>query len=293
MKNDDGSPTTETTGHEWDGIRELNTPLPRWWLWTFYATVIWGLGYTIAYPAWPLVSSATSGLLGYSSRAQLQVEQDAARRAQEEVRQLISSSSLSEIRTNPELLAFANAGGAAAFRVNCVQCHGSGAQGGTGYPNLNDDDWIWGGDLEAIYTTVSHGARFAPDTDTRISDMPNFGTDQILTAEQITDTAEFVLKLSGQEHDPQKANRGQVVFGENCSACHGPGGEGVRELGGPRLNDAIWLLGNSREAIVGQIRHPRTGVMPAWAHRLDDSTLKQLTIFVHSLGGGEAGAGEK
>jgi cytochrome c oxidase cbb3-type subunit 3 len=279
---------TETTGHSWDGIRELDTPLPRWWILTFYATVVWGLAYTIAYPAWPLISSATSGLLGYSSRARVVGEIAVAKEVQGALFERIAAASLDEIRKNPDLLQFASAGGGAAFRVNCVQCHGSGAQGFTSYPNLNDDDWIWGGRLADIETTLLNGIRYAPDPKTRVSDMPAFGGDAILDEKQIRDAAEYVVKLSGQEHDAAAAADGATIYADNCAACHGENGEGTRELGAPRLSDGIWLYGGSREAIMAQIGRPRQGVMPAWKDMLDDVTIKQLAVFVHSLGGGEA-----
>ena len=232
---------TETTGHEWDGIKELNTPLPRWWLWTFYATIVFALGYVIAYPAWPLVNGATPGLLGYSSRAELLKEVDAARTTQSAQLEKVKVLPLEEIRNDADLLQFAVAGGRAAFRVNCIQCHGSGAAGSRGYPNLNDDDWLWGGTLDQIHTTLQHGVRYTADPDTRQSPMPAFGADEILKPEQINDVAEYVLRLSGQSFEAETANRGMSVFAENCVACHGSAGEGVREFGGPRLADPIVL----------------------------------------------------
>lgn len=278
---------TETTGHEWDGIRELDTPMPRWWLWTFYATIVFALGYVIAYPAWPLVNGATPGLLGYSSRGELVMEVDAAHTAQAAQRELVKSLPLEDIRKNDDLLQFAVAGGRAAFRVNCIQCHGSGAAGGKGYPNLNDDDWLWGGTLDQLHTTLQHGIRYMADPDTRQSPMPAFGADEILTREQISDVAEYVLRLSGQNFDAGAATRGVTVFAENCVACHGDVGEGKHELGGPRLADAIALYAADKGAIVAQVTRPRHGVMPAWNTRLDEVTIKQLAIYVHSLGGGE------
>ena len=278
---------TETTGHEWDGIKELNTPLPRWWLWTLYATMVFALGYVIAYPAWPLVSGATPGLLGYSSRGELVKEVDAARAAQAAQREMLKTLSLEDIRKNADLLQFAVTGGRAAFLVNCVQCHGSGAAGGKGYPNLNDDDWLWGGTLEQIHATLEHGIRYTADPDTRQSPMPAFGADEILKPEQINDVAEYVLKLSGQTFEAEAATRGSTVFAENCVACHGEVGEGKREFGGPRLADPIALYAADKAAIVAQVTRPRHGVMPAWNRRLDEVTIKQLAIYVHSLGGGE------
>lgn len=278
---------TETTGHEWDGIKELNTPLPRWWLWTFYACCAWALVYCILYPAWPLVTSATSGVLGYSSRAEVAVEIATAKAAQSENLDRINSLSLSDIRSDTRLATFAIAGGRSAFAVNCSQCHGAGAAGSPGYPNLNDDVWLWGGTLDDIYTTIAHGIRFAEDDETRVSDMPAFGKDQILEAAVISDIVEHVLSVSAQEHDAAAAARGAEPFAENCASCHGDNGQGIRELGGPALNDALWHYGGDRTAIMAQINNPKHGVMPAWAHRLDDGTIKQLTLYVHALGGGE------
>jgi cytochrome c oxidase cbb3-type subunit 3 len=278
---------TETTGHEWDGIQELNTPLPRWWLWTFYATVIWGLGYTIAYPAWPMISGATTGVLGWNSRTQIALEQANAKAAQASMVSRIEAASLDEITKDADLLQFAKAGGAAAFKVNCVQCHGSGAAGAPGYPNLNDDDWIWGGSLEAIQTTLLHGIRYAQNPNTRDSQMPRFGVDGILTPVQIVQVTEHVLAISGQEADAAAAQAGSVIFAENCAACHGASGEGNRDLGSPALADAIWLYGSDRVAIAQQITDPTMGVMPAWSPRLDATSVKQLAVYVHSLGGGE------
>lgn len=278
---------TETTGHEWDGIKELNTPLPRWWVWTFYATIVWAIGYMIVYPAIPMVTEATRGLWNYSSRAVVDEEMAAVRAERAAVTEKIAATSLEEIRNDKALFQFANAGGASTFKVYCSQCHGSGADGSPGYPNLNDDDWIWGGTPEDIEMTITHGIRYQADEDTRISDMPAFGADELLDKAQIADTAEYVLSISGQDHDTAAAARGAEIYGENCASCHGENGEGLPEVGAPRLSDPIWLYGNSREAIMAQISRPRQGVMPAWGQRLDTGTIKQLAIYVHSLGGGQ------
>ena len=278
---------TETTGHEWDGIRELDTPMPRWWLYTYYACIIFAIGYVIAYPAWPVIHRATPGVLGYSSRVELTKEIDAARLAQSSQLERIKSLSLEDIRKDPGLLQFATAGGAAAFRLNCVQCHGSGAAGGKGYPNLNDDDWLWGGTLDQIHTTLQHGIRYMTDADTRQSLMPSFGADNILKPEEVDDVANFVLKISSQPSDEAAALRGAAIFKDNCAACHGNNGEGNRELGAPRLTDKVTLYVSDKASIVAQINKPRQGVMPAWNTRLNEATIKQLALYVHSLGGGE------
>ncbi|HEY9056954.1 MAG TPA: cytochrome-c oxidase, cbb3-type subunit III [Aurantimonas sp.] len=277
----------ETTGHSWDGIKELNNPMPRWWLWTFYATIAFSLVYTVLYPAWPLVNSATQGVLGWSSRADLREEMTLADALNVDRITAIQTSAVSKVAADPDLRQFAIAAGRAAFKVNCVQCHGSGAQGGPGYPNLNDDAWIWGGSPEEIYTTILHGVRYGDDDETRVSEMPAFGRDGILERDQIAAVTAYIRTLSGQEADAGAAERGATVYADNCAACHGETGEGVRELGAPRLDDALWLYGGSESAIMAQISVPQHGVMPGWGSRLGEVTVKQLAVYVHSLGGGE------
>lgn len=275
----------ETTGHEWDGIRELNNPMPRWWVWTFYLTILWAIGYAVAYPSIPLLTDSTKGLLGWHSRADIKTELATAQDAQSVYMEKIASSSLTDIQADGELMQFALSGGAAAFKVNCIQCHGSGASGGAGYPNLNDDDWLWGGSVDEIYATVTHGIRFNDDSDTRVSEMPAFV--DILEPQEVREVAAYVVSLTGTAHDPAMVVPGKALFADNCASCHGEDAKGNRELGAPNLADAIWLKAEGEEAIVAQIRTPKHGVMPAWGERLGDSTVKQLAIFVHSLGGGE------
>ncbi len=275
----------ETTGHEWDGIRELNNPLPRWWLWSFYACIVWAIGYSVLYPAWPMLTEATPGLLGYSSRADLATELEGAKVAQGGILEKISKSSLQEIVADPQMNQFAIAGGASAFKVNCVTCHGFGAEGSKGYPNLNDDDWIWGGDLDTLQQTIAHGIRDAVDPDTRIADMPAFG--EMLEPQEIRQVAAYVVSLTGTPKDAAMAEPGKQVFAENCSSCHGEDAKGNRELGAPNLADAIWLKVRGEAEIAEQVRAPKHGVMPAWQARLSSDTVKQLTVYVHSLGGGE------
>ncbi|MDX3804979.1 cytochrome-c oxidase, cbb3-type subunit III [Bosea thiooxidans] len=276
-----------TTGHSWDGIKELDTPMPRWWLFTFYVTIAWALAYVIAYPAWPLLSTATTGLLGYSSRGEIRKELQAAQTAKGDYIAAISSKTIDEIIADDSLRNFAAAAGGAAFKVNCVQCHGSGAQGSPGYPNLNDDEWLWGGTAKDILQTISHGIRFADDPDTRMSEMPAFGG--MLESKQITQVASFVASLSDKAEgaSAETIAAGKEVFAQNCVACHGEAGKGNRELGAPDLTDAIWLYGSTPAAIAAQVRAPKHGVMPAWKARLGDTLVKELTVYVHSLGGGK------
>ena len=275
----------ETTGHEWDGIRELNNPMPRWWVWTFYVTILWAIGYTIAFPAWPLISDATSGMLGWSSRATVATDLASAKEAQAGFVDRIAKSSLQEIMADPQLQQFAVAGGASAFKVNCAQCHGSGAAGFVGFPNLNDNDWVWGGTVDDIYRTIAHGIRHPGDDETRTSDMPAYG--DILQPEEIKQVAAYVVSLTGTPSDVALVEPGKQVFADNCAACHGEDAKGNREMGAPNLADAIWLKGEGEAAIAAQARSPKHGVMPAWLPRLGDPAVKQLAVFVHSLGGGE------
>jgi len=282
-KETDALTGTETTGHEWDGIKELNTPLPRWWLWVFYATIIWAIGYYIAYPAWPSLSGYTKGVLGYSSRENLVKDLETVRENRSVWLNKFKTMSVDDIAQDPELLQFAMAGGAFVFGENCVPCHGSGGAGAPGYPVLADDDWIWGGTLDDIYTTISYGVRSDHD-DTRYSEMPAFGADEILEPAQISAVADYVLSLSGAG----AANaEGQEIFAEQCVGCHGEDGKGMPEVGAPNLTDNIWLFGGSKDAVVGQITKPRQGVMPPWVDRLDDAAIKEAAIYVHSLGGGQ------
>lgn len=277
----------ETTGHEWDGIKEYNKPLPRWWLWTFYATIVWGVLYTIAYPAWPLINGATAGVLGYSTRGE--VVEDIARfeEANAGINAQLASVELTEIANDPELNQYAQNAGAAVFRAWCSQCHGSGAAGvqASGYPNLLDDDWLWGGDMESIAFTVRHGIRNEVDPDARYSEMPVFG--EILEDEEIDAVVEYVYSLSSTEFDATLAEAGGIVYEDNCSACHGEAAQGDYEQGAPNLADAIWLYGGSREALHETVTYSRYGVMPPWGVRLSEADVRAVSAYVHSLGGGE------
>ena len=276
----------ETTQHEWDGIKELNNPLPRWWLWIFYATVIWSVIYWVFMPAWPTLSGYTQGLWGHSDRENVAVAIADLQEGRALYASRLNDSSLEVIRANPELLTFAYAAGEAAFGDNCATCHGRGAQGFAGYPSLNDDVWLWGGTLDDIMQTIRFGIR-ADHPDTRFSQMPAFGTDGILSDAQIDDVTEYVVSLSSGDADAAAASRGAVVYEEQCSFCHGQTATGMRELGAPNLTDAEWLYGGDRETIRASIYNARYGVMPAWEDRLDPAMIRALAIWVHEQGGGE------
>jgi cytochrome c oxidase cbb3-type subunit 3 len=276
----------ETTGHEWDGITELNKPLPKWWLWTFYATIVWAIGYWLLMPAWPLVSTYSKGLLGYSQRERVAEQVAEAKAAKSDYRDKIAAMDLTAINNDPELLSFALAGGEAAFGDNCAPCHGRGAQGAFGYPNLRDDSWLWGdGTLAAIHKTILHGIR-SGDPDTQTNQMPAFGRTGVLNEPQIADVAEFTLSLSGKADDKAADERGAKIFATTCTPCHGADGKGNPKLGAPNLTDELWLYAGDKQTIMADIRNGRGGVMPAWITRLDPETIKELAIYVHSLGGG-------
>ncbi len=285
-----------TTGHVWDGIEELNNPLPRWWVWVFYLTILFSVGYCIAYPAWPMLHSATRGVLGYTTRGALEQDIAIADARNADIKARLVATDLSAVPADPELQQFAVSAGAAVFRTNCSTCHGSGAAGvsAKGYPNLLDDDWLWGGKIEDIHQTVTHGIRNAVDGDARYSEMPKFGVDELLDRDQISQVVEHVLGISGQDHDAALAAAGATVFAENCVGCHGETGIGNRELGAPNLTDAIWLYGGSRDAIVQTVTYARFGVMPPWGYaapgvtpRLTEDQIRAVAVYVHSLGGGE------
>lgn len=275
----------ETTGHEWDGIRELNNPLPRWWLWTLYACIVWGIGYTIAYPAWPMISGATSGVLGFSTRGE--VAQDIAAHEAEnaDLVAALNAVDLTALSATDDLHRYAVARGGSVFRAQCSQCHGQGAAGAKGFPNLLDNDWLWGGDQEAIAYSIRHGIRNETDWDARYSEMPAYG--DIFESDEIVAVVEYVTSLSSADYDTALAETGAVLFMDNCAACHGDDAMGNRDLGAPNLSDAIWLYGGDRDTLTETVTNARYGVMPAWGQRLSEEDVRAVAVYVHSLGGGE------
>jgi cytochrome c oxidase cbb3-type subunit 3 len=281
-----------TTGHVWDGIQELDTPMPRWWLNVLYATIAFAVLWWVLYPAIPWFSGYTKGLLGYNSHGVYQQEAAAAADAQKVWIDKIGASTTEQINGDAELLNFAMGGGKALFNENCAACHAPGGAGRPAFPVLADDDWLWGGNLAQIEQTIRHGIRAPGDEESRTNIMPNFGSDSILTGAQIADVTAFVMSLSGEtrsgeQADAAAAGRGKQVFADNCVACHGEQGKGNLELGAPNLTDAIWLYGGDAKTITAQVTKPRHGVMPAWQGRLTDAQIKMLAVYVHSLGGGQ------
>ena len=279
-----------TTGHSWDGIEEFNNPLPRWWLWIFYACIVWAIWYSIAYPAWPGVKSATAGYLGFSTRAQVAEDIATAEAKNAAINEKLASVELASIATDPELEGYAKSAGAAVFKTWCAQCHQTNGAGAVGYPNLQDDDWLWGGTMEDIHLTLVHGIRSETDDDSRYSEMPAFGRDELLEEEEISQVVNFVMSLTpnvNPPQDPSMVEAGAVVFEDNCAACHMEDGSGDRAQGAPNLADAIWLYGGDYAAISETVHNSRFGVMPDWNERLSEAQIRAVATYVHQLGGGE------
>ncbi|AGT08220.1 cytochrome-c oxidase, cbb3-type subunit III [Paracoccus aminophilus] len=276
-----------STGHEWDGIREYDNPLPRWWLWVFFATVVWAVGYVIAYPAIPMLTKATQGILGTTPRKEVAADIARFNEANAPIQAKLVATPLDDIAKNPDLVNYANNAGGAIFRTWCAQCHGSGAAGAPGYANLLDNDWLWGGTIDEIYTTVLHGIRDPHDPDTRYSEMPRFGIDELLTKREIDQAVNYVLEISGQPHDAALAKAGETVFADNCASCHGADGQGDRAQGAPNLTDAVWLYGSDKATITRIVTNGPFGVMPSWQSRLSDADIRAVAAYVHGLGGGE------
>ncbi|HVB69838.1 MAG TPA: cytochrome-c oxidase, cbb3-type subunit III [Acetobacteraceae bacterium] len=277
----------ETTGHEWDGLRELNTPLPKWWIYTWLACIAWAIGYCVLYPSVPYGTGYYHGLLGYSSRTHVAHEVAEVAAERDVYMKRIAAAPFAAILKDPQLMQVAETVGAITFAENCAPCHGQGGAGRIGYPALAAGAWIWGGTLPEIQQTVTDGIRSA-DPDARQSQMPPFGTSGMLSPAQIQSVADFVWsRFYGHVTPGQDVSPGAKIFAANCAVCHGDAGQGNRAVGAPRLASRVHLYGDLRAAIVRQVTDPHSGVMPNWNVRLDPATIKAVAIYVHSLGGGE------
>ena len=276
---------TATTGHDWDGIRELNTPLPRWWLWTFYITIVWAIGYWVVYPAWPLLTGSTEGMTAWHARSAVVSDIAELKVQRGPLMDKLASASLPEIAGNPQLLDFARAQGRVAFADNCAPCHGAGGGGAKGYANLNDDDWLWGGKIADIEQTIRHGVRSTSDKG-RQGNMPPFTG--VLKPNEVSAVADFARSLSGLPAEKgADLDLGKKLFADNCAVCHGDAGKGNRELGAPNLTDKIWLYASDKATIEQGILQGRGAVMPVWEGRLSEPVIKALAVYVYTFGGGE------
>ena len=282
----------ETTGHEWDGIKELDSPLPKWWLYILYATIVWGIGYAIYMPAVPLWNNYTKGFGNYSDRARVATEVGQLQSARAPMFAKLQATPIEQVANNAELFQFAQDAGKTVFNDNCATCHGAGGQGAKGYPALVDDVWLWDGSHEGIRQTINYGIRSGHEQ-ARLSAMPAYGRDGLIEQAGISDLTEYVMSLSKMPGvNAAKAANGAALFATNCVSCHGAAGTGDPLQGAPNLTDKEWLYGGTREDIASQIHNGRGGVMPTWAARLDPATITALTVYVHSLGGNKA-AGTK
>lgn len=283
-KKDNKEQVVKTTGHEWDGIQEYDNPDPFWLRLGFYIALFFALGYWICYPSW--VGQHEHGILDWSASKEVQRGLEEVKALQKPYLDLFNKSSFKEIMQDPDLLHFAKVGGTFHFANNCAVCHGQGGGGNVGYPNLTAGAWLWGGKVEDIYTTLLYGIRSGHD-ETRNSIMAAFGKDNILNVAEINLLVDHVIGLYEKKPTNPQAVK---LFQEHCAACHGKEGQGLYEFGAPALNDAIWLYGGDRETVFNTIYNGRGGVMPFWTNKLDDATIRQLAIYVHQLGGGEASA---
>ena len=284
---------TDTTGHEWDGIRELDTPLPRWWLYIFYACIAAAAVYWVLMPAWPMANGYTPGILNWSDRRNVAAEVQALEVSRAPLFLRLANASTDELAHDPELQEFARAAGESAFGDNCQTCHGAGGAGRPGYPVLADDVWLWGGSMAEIEHTIRVGVR-SGHPDARLSMMTAFGRDHLLTPAQISDVTEHVIAMSPARSrlNPNlaSATRGAEIYQAQCAVCHGASGAGDRTMGAPSLVDDVWLYGGSREEIRRQVELGRGGVMPNWDRRFSDGAIRALAYYVHEMGGGEPDA---
>lgn len=299
------SQTVQTTGHAWDGdLQEYNNPLPTWWVYGFYLTLFFALVYWIIYPSWPVGNSFFSGLSNVSyvnnrgekqthawnTRAVYMADMNEAAATQKTYFDKVAQQSYSNIARDPAMNGFILSAGKALFQENCAACHQAGGQGIVGFfPNLTDDDWLYGGDYNAIHTTLLYGRR---------GYMPAFG--EVLDATQIDQLAHYVASLSGLRHDSARAQAGDVLFHSEtaaCFYCHGADAKGRQDIGAPNLTDQIWLWANvpaaskseDKLAAIRKVLNEgvNKGVMPAWKERLSPEQIKVLTVYVHELGGGQ------
>lgn len=276
---------TITTGHEWNGIEELDTPIPRVVLFFLAVTTLFSIGYWLLMPAWPLGVTYTKGLLGIDQRQIVaeQVRDAATERASWTAK--LDNASFAEIAADPQLMRHVRDTGRTLFEDNCAVCHGVQGKGGPGFPNLAAGSWLWGGSPEAIAETIRVGIN-GTAKDTRTGQMMAFGRDGILQREQVLAVASYVRSLSGQKLDAAEQARvsaGKEVFAANCVACHGENAKGQHDLGAPDLTDANWIYGGDLQSVVNSIHGGRQGHMPSWEGRLSPTDIKLLALYVGTL----------
>lgn len=278
----------ETTGHEWDGIKELNNPLPRWWVIVFYVSIVWSVVYWVFMPSWPGINGYLKGVRNHTERQNVETAMsELAAKRSDQMGRLLAVNNIADIERDPELLQYTLKAGESLFGDNCATCHGAGGQGAKGgYPALVDDDWLWGGSLNDIQQTIRYGVR-SGHANARFNIMQAYGRDGLLPAGQVDDLVEYVASLSGGEANEAAVERAAPVFAQQCASCHGPEGRGDQAQGAPNLTDHIWLYGGDKLTIRQTLYEGRGGVMPNWSGRLSEEQVTALAVYVHSLGGGE------
>lgn len=270
----------KTTGHEWNGITELNTRVPRAVWWAIGITHVWALIIWILLPSWPLITTYTKGLLGVDQRELVQGEIQAGQRYRAYWEANLGAASLDKIRGEQALMDVVVASAPTLWGDNCAACHGMLGVGGPGFPSLTDDAWLWGGSDEAVLESIRVGIN-TTHPDTRVSEMLAFGQLDVLTRDQIRAVAAYVQSLSGlADPDPEVRAEGQTIFEVNCASCHGDDATGMNEVGAPNLTDAFWIYGGSDEAIFTSIHDGRRGWMPAWEGRLSEAQNKILALYL-------------
>ncbi len=270
-----------TTGHDWNGIKELNSPVPRIVLWFLAVTHIYAVGFWLLFPAWPMGNTHSTGLLGGDQKTAVAADIAAATAARADWTTALATEDFAKIHASPELMAQALATAAPLFGQNCQVCHGKEGIGGPGFPRLNDDIWLWGGTADEIETTLRHGIN-SSDPDTHFAQMPAFGRDELLTRPQIATLTAYVQTLGAGvvADDPAE---GAVLFQDNCASCHGTDAKGVEGTGAPNLTDADWIYGGDAATIRQTLLNGRQGVMPAWQPRLSDADIRMLALYVEGL----------
>jgi cytochrome c oxidase cbb3-type subunit 3 len=276
----------KTTGHEWNGIKELNTPVPKAVWFFLILTGLFSVGYWILMPAWPTGVSYTRGLLGVSDSGRVRTQREASTLARADWYKQLEATSYDQLLADPAAMDRVRSEGARLFGDNCAACHGTGGRGGHGFPSLADQDWLWGGAPETVAETIRVGVNSA-HPQTRVSEMIAFGAGGILNATQVTNAADYVLSLSDPavaKARPASVRAGQVVYEANCVPCHGADARGNQTLGVPNLTDAAWINGGGWPAIYSTISGGRKGEMPSWESRLSPAERKLLALYVLDLG---------
>ena len=277
----------ETTGHEWNGIKELDTPIPRGVLMFLIVTHIWAIAWWFFVPAWPLGQTYTKGLLGVDQQTTVEARLVEGQQQRSAWTTRLEAEPYEAILADEALMKTVRDTGRQLFGDNCAVCHGRDGRGRANYPDLTDDDWLWGGGPELIEQTMRVGINTA-HPDTRIGQMPAFGRDQMLDREQVRNAAAYVYSLTNPDYStPENLDRidaGHEVFVSTCAACHGDNGQGNVDVGAPNLTDARWIYGGDLDTIIASVHGGRQGHMPTWDERLTTAEIRTLAVYVHDLG---------